>query len=202
MTVTVAQTTNTNTMAFWLNRTNELANAMTTVVVSTNSNTAAGNAAITGAFTANVLIANTVRVSNSTANIVIRVPNTSVISSGNYYLNANGAWAEIVTPITEGTFETSGLTAQEIDNYETATFNAVEYFVHVKNNIANGFQASKILTVHTGVGGTNAFATEYAIVASNGVLGSFAATSNGTHVKLTMTPAFNNTSVTFSRVNF
>jgi len=205
MTVTVQAITNTNTMEFWLNRTNELANAMTTVAVTTNSNTAVGNAAISSAFTANVLIANTVRVSNSTANVVIGVPNTTMISSGDYYLNANGSWAAIVTPVLAGVITTTGTGEQEVDNYNTTDYNGAEYFLHVKNNTANGYQATKILTVHNGNTGSptpNAYSTEYAIVTSNGVLGTFTATSNGTHVRLLVTPAFSNTTINFSRVSF
>ena len=80
MTIEVANTGTTNTFQFLINRVNELATAMSSNAVTTDSNTATGSAAITGTFTANVLIANTVRVSNSTSNIVISVPNTTGIS--------------------------------------------------------------------------------------------------------------------------
>jgi hypothetical protein len=64
---------------------------MTTKVVTTNSNTTPGNAAITGTFFANAYI-----VGNSTSNTTISAPNTEQKSSGVYYLNANGAWATSV----------------------------------------------------------------------------------------------------------
>ena len=48
MTVIVANTANTNTFDYWRNRTNELATAMSTKAVTVDSNTATGNAAITG----------------------------------------------------------------------------------------------------------------------------------------------------------
>lgn len=205
MTVTIAATTNTNTVEYLINRTNELANAMSTVAVTTNSNTAAGNAAITGSFSANVLIANTVRVSNSSSNVVISVPNSVMIASGTYYLNANGAWNQVAVPVSNGSFQTTGTGTQIVDSYQTSTTNGAEYFIHIKNNTANGYQASKVLTIHNGSTGSptpEAYSTEYALVTSNGNLGSFTSSSNGSHVILSVTPAFSNTTISFTRVNF
>lgn len=200
MTVTIAATTNTNTVEYLINRTNELANAMSTVAVTTNSNTASGNAAISGSFTANVVISNTVRVSNSTSNVVISVPNTTAIASGNYFLNANGSWSVFSTPLSTGAVTTTGTGSQVVDSYSISTYNGAEYFIHVKNNTANGFQASKILTLHNG--NTTAYMTDYAILTSNGTVGTFTVGSNGTHVALSITPVFSNTTVSFTRVNF
>lgn len=199
MTVTVQQTSNTDTFQFLINRVNELASAMSNVAVTTDSNTAVGNAAVSSAFTANVLIANTVRVSNTTSNVVITVPNTVQISSGDFYLNANGKWSPIISPVTTLSTNTSGTSSQEIDNYAMADFGAVEYFVRVMNNLANGFQATKILTFHNGV---TAFSTEYGSMTSNNTLGTFVVSTNTTHVILNMTPTSSNTAVTISRVNF
>jgi hypothetical protein len=87
MTINVANTTLTNTFEYFVNRTNELANAISTKVVTTDSNTTSGNAAITGTFSANVYI-----VGNSASNTSISAPNTEQKSSGEYFLNANGSW--------------------------------------------------------------------------------------------------------------
>lgn len=199
MTVTVAQISNTNTFEYAFNRVNELANAMSTVVVSTESNTAVGNAAITGTFTANVFRSSAVIVSNTTSNVTISVPNTEMVSNGTYYLNANGSWNAVVIPVTNSVFQTTGATPQEIDNYPMNTYGGVEYFIRVKNNNANGYQASKVLTFHNGV---NAFSTEYGTMISNNTLGTFTVTSNATHVILFMAPTSSNTNVSISRVNF
>jgi hypothetical protein len=77
MTVAVANTGN-NTLFYLRDRVDEMATAMSTKVVTTNSNTATGNAAITGTFTAGKLVANTldisgggsVSVANLTANSI------------------------------------------------------------------------------------------------------------------------------------
>ena len=98
MTITVANTSNTSTFEYWLNRTNELADAMSNYAVTTDSNTAVGNAAITGTFTANsinvnnAILTNTFTVNsslsigNSTVNTVI---NSTSISIGNSAINSS-----------------------------------------------------------------------------------------------------------------
>ena len=95
MTVTVANTANTNTFDYWRNRTNELADAMTNKTVTVDSNTATGNAAITGTFSANVLFLGNTTV-NSTSNstsivfgntVQNTVVNTSSIVFGNTVQN-------------------------------------------------------------------------------------------------------------------
>jgi len=87
MTASVQNTATTNTFDFWRNRTNELATAMTNLAVTVNSNTAVGNAAITGTMTANLFSGNVaapvITVSNVIANIV--TSNTANLS----YINAN-----------------------------------------------------------------------------------------------------------------
>lgn len=199
MTVEVANTNSINTFQFLVNRVNELAYAMSANAVTTDSNTALGNAAITGAFTADVLIANTVRVSNSTSNVVISVPNTTVVSNGSYYLNANGSWVLIKPVVTSSNTNTTNFFPQEIDSYRMTENGGTEYFIRVKDNNANGYQASKILTFHNFV---NAFSTEYGSMVSNASLGTFYVTTNTSHVILWMVPNSTNTSLNISRVNF
>lgn len=163
MTVAVANVANTNTFDYWRVRTNELATAMSNVVLSTGSTTT-GNAAISGTFTAAVLQSNT----------------------GTF--SANG-------------LTTTGTSAQLLDSYAVATFRGAEYFISVKDNNANAYQATKILTVHNVV---NAFSTEYATILSNTSLGVFDANvaSNATHVTLYITPTSSNTTVNFTKVTF
>lgn len=200
MTITVANTSNTNTFDYWINRTNELADAMTNYVVTTDSNTAVGNAAISDTFTANMVYSETVKVGNSTVNVSIVSPNTSQISSGNYYFSSNGNWDNIVSaPVSNGTITTSGTSQQEIDNFAIADQNAAEYYLHISDNTANNKHISKVLVAHD-VG--SAYTTEYATIVSNTSLGVFAASSNGTHISFLMTPTSSACDVTFTRVNF
>jgi hypothetical protein len=96
MTVSI-QTTNTfNTFDFWRNRTNELANAMSTVVITTGSTTT-GNATVNGYFTANGFIGNltSLGISVNAATINVATVNTatintlsiSTLNAGNVYIN-------------------------------------------------------------------------------------------------------------------
>lgn len=203
MTVEVAQISNTNTFQYAFNRVNDLATAMTNKAVTTDSNTAVGNAAISGAFTADTLYSSSVWLSNvasvDSANITISTPNTVMVANGSYHLNANGSWNPIIIPVTNSVFQTSGVVAQEIDSYRMDNYGGAEFFIRVTNNNANGYQACKILSFHNFV---SAFSTEYATMVSNNTLGTFAVTSNTTHVQLFITPTSSNTSIAISRVNF
>jgi len=223
MTITVANTANTNTFDYWRNRTNELADAMTNKTVTVDSNTATGNAAITGTFSANVLFlgnttvnstsnstsitfGNTVQntvvntssifISNSTSNLTISIPTTSQYANGKFFLNANGSFV-LVQDTIRGNIETSGTTNTEINNYLTNTFASAEYLLAVKDNNANNYQSSKILITHDV---DNAYLSEYAIIVSNNYVGSFFANSNTSHVRLYFNPTSTNTTINFTRV--
>lgn len=223
MTITVANTANTNTFDYWRNRTNELADAMTNKTVTVDSNTATGNAAITGTFSANVLFlgnttvnstsnstsivfGNTVQntvvntssifISNSTSNLTISIPTTSQYANGKFFLNANGSFT-LVEALIKGNIETSGTTNTEINSYLTNTFASAEYLLAVKDNNANNYQSSKILITHDV---DNAYLSEYAIIVSNNYVGSFFANSNTSHVRLYFNPTSTNTTINFTRV--
>jgi hypothetical protein len=198
MTVTVANTALTNTVEYMINRVNELSDAMTTKVVSVESNTAIGNAAITGTFSANVI-----KVGNTTNNVAISSPNTAQISSGDYFLNANGTWSEVISDIiTSGSVETSGGAAQVVDQYNASSIKAAEYYIHVRNNNANGYQISKLLNIHTGNSSVSgqSFLTEYAIITTNNYFATFSSNVVGANVVIYITPDSSNTSVNFTRI--
>lgn len=82
MTVSVANTSNTSTFQYWLDRTNELADAMTTKTVTVNSNVATGNAVVNGIFTATTLTANTLRGGNTTTSANLSVISNTIFNSG------------------------------------------------------------------------------------------------------------------------
>lgn len=200
MTYTVANTANNNTFGYLIDRTNELASAMSNVVVTVNSNTATGNAAITGKFTANVIVANTITLSNSSVNTTIVVPTATQITNGNYFLNANGVWSPVVLAAATGNTITTGTGSQLIDNYSMAAYRSAEYYIHVQDNNVNNYQTTKILTLHNG---GSAFSTEYATLIANvtaGSISSFTVTTNSTHVRVLSTPTSTNTSINFYRV--
>lgn len=195
MTVTVANTSNTNTFDYWRNRTNELAYAMSTKAVTVESDTATGNAGITGTFSAN-----TIKIGNSTVNVSISSPNTTQQSNGQYYLNANGTWAALAVPVYNTTSQLTGTSVLEVDNYPMATYNVVEYMLSIVNNDANGHVATKLMTMHNF---GDAFYTEYAQMQSNASYagGILSANANSTHVRVYLTPSASNTTIKFMRFN-
>jgi hypothetical protein len=97
MTVNVSNVGTNNTFDFWRNRTNEMAYTFSVLAVTANgSNAAAGNAAITGKFTADSLVINTTAhvnnsllVGNNTVDAFnFTFINTSAISVGNSTVNS------------------------------------------------------------------------------------------------------------------
>jgi hypothetical protein len=82
LTVTVANTANTNTVQFWRLRTNDLASAMTSKVVSVDSNAAVGNAVITGALQVNTLAITSVGSISGNITISTNVTATARVNLG------------------------------------------------------------------------------------------------------------------------
>lgn len=194
MTIAVANVANTNTFDYWRVRTNELAYAMSVSTITTNSNTTSGNAIVNGYITATGFI-----VSNSTSNASISIPTTAQYNSGQYYLNANGSWVQVPAYLITATTSGAGAPAL-LDSYRMSDYNAMEYMIHMKDNDANGYLSTKLITVHDGA---NVFITEYATVTSNSLFtsGPLKANANTTHVKLYVTPTSANTDVRILRLN-
>jgi hypothetical protein len=195
MTVYVQNTQITSTFNFWRTRTNEIAYAVSNSCVTVNSNSAVGDAAITGKFTANSL-----NVANSSSNVNITIPTTAQVANGQYYLNANGNWS--IASVYTDALTTSTTSDQLIDSYLMTDYRAADYIVHIKNLDANGFTVTKLLTYHdTG----NGYVTEYAIMNSNSAggvatLGVFSANANSTHVRVWVTPQPTAAEIKFTRI--
>lgn len=104
MTVSVANTSNTSTFQYWLDRTNELADAMSNKVVTVDSNTATGNSTVNGTFTATNLTANTLRGGNNTTSTILTISSNVLISTGNNFTVGNST---VNTNITNSTISTN-----------------------------------------------------------------------------------------------
>lgn len=195
MTALVANVDITDTFDNWRVRTNELAYAMSNLAVTVNSNTAVGNAAITGRFTGN-----SIAVANSTANVVINPPTAAQKNSGQHYLRADGTWSPNPAYIST-TVATTGTAATLIDSFLFTDYSAAEYLIRVKDTSVGGNNhlATKILTFHDDT--SEAYSTEYATIYSNNLIASFTANANTSHVKLYITPAVANTTVNFVRIS-
>ena len=193
MTVSIQQISNTNSFAFWKDRTNELANAMSTVVVSTNSNTATGNAAISGTFTANKIC-----IANTSTNVNITIPTTTQQSNNQYYLNANGNWSLIRSPFISGNVNITNTSSQIFDSFLLSESFGAEYLIGIKDNNGNNYHTSKFLVVHnTSV----AYISEYGTISTNNSLGSFTVSTNTTHLLVNVVPTTTNAIINFIRTN-
>lgn len=88
MTVQIQQTSNTSTFNFWLSRTNEMANVISTKAVTVDSPAAVGNASITGTFTANNLASQTATI--STELTINRLAANGAVGVSGQILTSNG----------------------------------------------------------------------------------------------------------------
>lgn len=79
-----------------------------------------------------------------------------------------------------------------IDSFPKADFRTIDYIISVKNNIANAYQATKLLVIHDG--GAVSF-TEYGTINTNTSIVSFEVSSNTTHVLINCTSTSTNTSI-------
>ena len=85
MTVLVANvSTSTDTFGQWVSKTNIIASALSNVVITTDSNTTVGNAAISGTFSANVLFGNTISGGNTSAAANVTITSNAVFSQNAY----------------------------------------------------------------------------------------------------------------------
>lgn len=194
MTVLVANVDITDTFDNWRNRTNQLSAAMSNAAVTVNSNTAVGNAAITGTFSANVVF-----VGNAASNVTIYGANSIQKSSGQYYLNANNSWVQF--PGFVGSAATVGTSWQEVDNFLQTEYTAAEYVIRVKDDSVGGNNtlATKVLVFHDSL--STAYSTEYATIYSNNLISTFSANANTTHVRLWVSPTVANATVNFIRIS-
>jgi hypothetical protein len=178
MAIKVANTELTSTFDFWRSRTNELADAMTTKVVSCNSLPTVGNSAITGNFQAGTITVG----NNSTTKVLINPPTASDIASG-YVLSANGSWIPAAGGVKTGT--AVGANAVVVDTLDIDDFSAADYKIYMKASSSNSHSYSKISLLQD-LG--NVLTTEYAMLATNGQLGIVTANINTGQMRLYITP--------------
>ena len=224
MTITVQNTALSSTFDFLRNRTNELAYAMSHNAVTTGGDTATGDAAISGQFTAGSIVTGSLNIDtsistgtvdnraivnstaiglvNTTANVFMTIPTPAQIANGEYFLNANSSWSLVPlnTPISNNQFVTTGTGFQMIDSYSTDAYNGAEYLFNTTDNTANGYSISRVLTYHdTG----SAYTTEYSTMFSNvtsGVLNTFSANVDSNTVRIWAKPTRTSTKIKFVRV--
>lgn len=201
----------------WVDRTNDVINAVSTEVVTANSSSGGssttGNCVIDGIFSANTLVAvNALRggtiatadVLTITSNVVV---DTSSISVGNTTINlvinstsisvSNSTIGSVqVSPFVINV-QTSGTSGQIVDSFLKSSFRGAEYLLSIADNDANAHQISKVLVIHA-ADVTNH--NEYGVLYTNNQLGVFSANANATHTRLVFTPTVSNTQIKATRI--
>ena len=182
---------NTQNFEALVDKVNEVANLVSNSAVTANTTQGltTGNVYVDGIFSATTLSANT----------ALRGGN--VDSSAVLTITSNVAITDTELSINESVFssinvQTTGKSEQIVDNFDLTTYQAAEYVVSIKDNAANGYQVSKLILLHdTG----DSYVTEYGVIYSNSMLGTFSANANSTHSRLTVTPTQSDTQLKISR---
>ena len=182
---------NTQNFEALIDKVNEVANLVSNSAVTANTTQGltTGNVYVDGIFSATTLSANT----------ALRGGN--VDSSAVLTITSNVAITDTELSINESVFssinvQTTGTSEQIVDYFDLTTYQAAEYVVSIKDNAANGYQVSKLILLHdTG----DSYVTEYGVIYSNGMLGTFSANANSTHSRLTVTPTQSDTQLKISR---
>ena len=190
MPISVANVSLTNTKDYQRQRINDLAYAMSTRVVTTDSNTATGNAAITGTFTADVLVANTISITGNTSNINVNyvTANNMLVAAGNVASLFSNAATIINANIVTGT--ANSITS---NNGSIAALST--------NSLTGNTGSLKTFTANTLVIGNST--VNVTMTAANSTLqsnGNYFYNANGswTYVPTTFAAAGSNTQVTYN----
>lgn len=193
--IPVANTANTNTWSFLIDRVNELANHMTKAVVTSdasgNTNSTNGNVIVTGSF-----MANSISIGSNTANIAITAPNTSQKSSGTFFLNANGSFTE--SPIVRLNANTTTTSPVLIDTFATSLFNSAEYLINIRDSSNSNFISTKLHLLNYN---NDVLTTEYGRLISNTDFITFTANIASSNVRLYATSTISNTIIKMLRTN-
>lgn len=109
--------------------------------------------------------------------------------TANIHINGNNATQQIY-------FTTSGASSQQIDSFLIANYRAAKYIISMSNTSTNSYLVTELLVLHNG-GAVQT--TEYAMMVSNTIIGSFTTSINATAVSVNVTPTLTTTTVNMQR---
>lgn len=96
------------------------------------------------------------------------------------------------TTLTVSLTATANASATLFDSFTKADWRSGEYLFSIKSATVNAYQVEKILILNYG---GNAMFTSYGVLYSNGLIGTFSANANTTHIKLYFDPGASNVSI-------
>lgn len=151
MTISVANVdTSADTFGQWVAKTNQIAYALSTKVVSTDSNTATGNAAISGSFSANVLYGNTVSGGNTSAAANLTFSSNALFqqnvfftgarffmgSAANLQINSGNSTFRVLTvnSAAGNTLSVSKITSADLTDFNTSSVGNGQVLVYSSAN--------------------------------------------------------------------
>ena len=151
MTIAIANVnTTTDSFGQWITKTNVLADAMSNQVVTTNSNTATGNAAVSSAFSANALYANTLSGGNNTvaaalsvatntsfaANVAFAGYRTNLGTAANVAINGGNSTFRVLTvnSAASNTLVATKITTSDLSDVNTSSVGNGQILVYSSGN--------------------------------------------------------------------
>lgn len=201
--------TATDTFAIWINRTNDVINAVSVECITTNSHAngalTSGNGYVQGYLGAANLVATNLRGGTIETPAVLTIT-SNVISTGNKItigtvvvnssdISINSVSITELAGLIRMSINTTGISDQLVHNFSKLGNRGAEYIVTLQDQNANQVQIEKFLVIHDS---GEAYTTEYGVVFSNTILGEFSANANSTHVKVYLSPTVSNVHVSGS----
>lgn len=168
-----------------IDKVNGLSYLFTTQTVTANLNAngslTTGNGYVNGVFGATTLVASNVRGGTVQTSAALNITSNVSIANVN---------------ICVGNYVTSNVSTNQIaDSYPITAFRSAKYLLQV--NSAIGYQTTEILILQDGA---NTYQTEYAVLSTNGSLGTFSSNISSNNVNLLFSPTIAVNSVNFERI--
>lgn len=145
MTVAIANVNTNNTFDYWRTTTNQIANAMSNIVVTTNANVATGNAIINGYFTANGIIANTITINGGSGVVNVATGNVTsnvLVSNVGTFTTLTTATLNVTATSTFANLSVNNFTAVSAANITNLTVTSNTVTGNISANSANLTNAS------------------------------------------------------------
>lgn len=222
MTISVSNTSNTNSLYYLIDRVNELSDAMSNKVLTVDSDDTTGNAHLDGTLSVVNLVSNTISGGNNSTSANLYINTNTIYSNTSYIYIGSNIYANSTTIVSgnvvvntttisvEGSVINSAATdylnnvtvTRPVINVQTSGTSAqiVDYFTSASYRTSeyvvsikdNGANAFQSSKMLVLHDGGTPYISEYGIIYSNTSLGTFTANANATHVRLLFTPTVAN----------
>lgn len=197
--------TSTDTFSVWVDRTNDIIDVVNTVVITANSTfgKTTGNSYLSGIFSANsVAVYETLRGGNVTTTNVLTISSNVNISADKLTIGVNTinstsfsvSSISLLPVMMKVSANTIGLTSQLVDQFPLNSYSGCDYSLVIKDTTvsSNAYQISRLALVHNSL---SVYSTEYGVMYSNSIIGTFSTSISGANATLNFTPLVGCTSI-------